>query len=89
MLCGTLLLAGLDCVGLCLARLGSYSPAGGRVAARGVRWFGRWSPYVSCGVFGWNVMLDALKTCRDLLRNFYIIFFLLFTLGQPVGLPRM
>jgi hypothetical protein len=37
MLCGTLFLASLGNVGLCLARLGSYSPAGGRVVARGVR----------------------------------------------------
>jgi hypothetical protein len=80
-----LFLAGLGCVGLCLTRLRSYSPAGGRVVARGVRWLGRWFPCVLCGVFGGNVMLDALKTCRDLLRIFSIIFFLLFTLEQPVG----
>jgi hypothetical protein len=91
MLCGTLFLASLGCVGLCLARLKSYSPAGGRVVARGVRWLGRWFSYVLCGVFGGNVgrhtyvMLDALKTRRDLLRIFSIIFFLLFTLGQPDG----
>jgi hypothetical protein len=61
--------------GLCLARLGSYSPAGGRVVARGVRWFGRWFPRVLCGVFEENVMQDALKTHRGLLRKFFIIFF--------------
>jgi hypothetical protein len=31
--CGTLSLASLGCVGLCLARLGSCSPAGGQVVA--------------------------------------------------------
>jgi hypothetical protein len=41
MLCGTSSLAGLVCVGLCLARLGSYSLAGERVVAQGVMWFGR------------------------------------------------
>jgi hypothetical protein len=39
MLCGVLFLGGLVCVGLCLAQLGSYSPAGGRVVVRGVWWF--------------------------------------------------
>jgi hypothetical protein len=63
--------------------------AGGRVVARGMQWCGRWFPYILCGVFGGNVMLDALKICRGLLRNFIIIFFLLFTLGQSVGLPRL
>jgi hypothetical protein len=75
--CGMLSLAGLEYIGSCLAQLGSYLLAGG---ARGVRWFGRWFLYVLCGVFGGNVMLDALKIRRGLLRNFFIIFFLLFTL---------
>jgi hypothetical protein len=34
-------------------------------------------------------MPDALKTRRGLLRIYITIFFLLFTLGQPVGLPRL
>jgi hypothetical protein len=55
------------------------------VVAQGAQWFGRWFPYVLCGVFGRNVMQDDLKTHRGPLRNFYIIFFLLFTLGQSDG----
>jgi hypothetical protein len=39
--CGMLFSAGLGCVGLFLDRLGSCSPAGGQVVARGVWWFGR------------------------------------------------
>jgi hypothetical protein len=87
MLCGTLFLVCLGCVGLCLVQLGSFSPTGGRVVAQGVWWFGRWFIYVLCGVFGGNVMQDALKTHRGLLRICFIIFFLLFTLGQLDGLP--
>jgi hypothetical protein len=89
MLCGMLFLAGLGYVGLCPAQLGSYSPASGRVVARGVQWSRRWFLCVLCGVFGGNMMLDALKTRRGLLRKFFIIFSLLFTLGQPEGLPRL
>ena len=44
--CGTSSLAGLGCVGLCMAQLGSYSLAGGRGVVRGVLWFGRWLPCV-------------------------------------------
>jgi hypothetical protein len=62
---------------------------GGRVVARGVQWCGRWFPCVLCDIFGGNVMLDALKIRRGLLRNLIIIIFLLFTLGQLVGLPRL
>jgi hypothetical protein len=36
--CGTLFLASLGCVGLCLTR---SSPTSGRMVARGVLWFGR------------------------------------------------
>ena len=50
------------------------------VVARGVRWCERWFLCVLYDVFGGNVMLDALKIHRGLLRNFIIIFFLLFTL---------
>jgi hypothetical protein len=89
MLCGMLFLVGLGCVGLCLAQLKSYSLVGGRVVARGVLWFGRWFICVLCGVFGGNVMQNALKTRRGLLRKFFIIFFLLFTLGLSDGLPRL
>jgi hypothetical protein len=39
--CGTPSLVGLDCVGLCLAQLGSCSLVGGQLVNRGVRWFGR------------------------------------------------
>jgi hypothetical protein len=39
--CGTLFLASLGCVGLCLTRLGSSSPTSGLVVARGMLWFGR------------------------------------------------
>ena len=39
--CGTSSLAGLGCVGLCLARLGSYLPASGPGVVREVLWFGR------------------------------------------------
>jgi hypothetical protein len=45
--------------------------------------------FVSCGVFGGNVMQDALKTRRGLLRKFFIILFLVFTLGLSDGLPRL
>jgi hypothetical protein len=89
MLCGTSSLAGLICVGLCLARLGSYSLAGERVVTQGVMWFGRWFLHAICGVFGRNVMLYDLKTCRGLLRKFSISSFLLFTLGLPTGWPRL
>jgi hypothetical protein len=34
-------------------------------------------------------MQDALKTLRDRLRKFCIIFSLRFTPGQPVGLIRL
>jgi hypothetical protein len=87
--CGMSSLAGLNYAGLCLAWLESYSLAGGQVVARRVWWFGRWFLYVLCGVFGRNVMLNALKILRGLLKNFFIIFYLLFTLGQPVCLPRL
>jgi hypothetical protein len=41
--------------------------------------------FVLCGVFGENVIQDALKTRRGCSRKFFIIFFLCFTLGQLVG----
>jgi hypothetical protein len=34
-------------------------------------------------------MLDVLKTLRGRLRILYIMFFVLFTLGRPVGLIRL
>jgi hypothetical protein len=77
MLCGMLFLAGLG-----YARLG-------QVVALGVRWSRRWFLCALCGVFGKNIMLDALKTCRGLLRKFFMIFSLLFILRQLDGLPRL
>jgi hypothetical protein len=87
--CGMSFSAGLAYVGLCQIRLRSYLLVGGQVGVRGVRWCGRWLLYVLCGVSGGNVMLDALKIRRELLRILSITFYLLFTLGQPVGLPRL
>jgi hypothetical protein len=34
-------------------------------------------------------MLDALKTCRSLLRKFFMTSCLLFTLGLRAGLPYL
>jgi hypothetical protein len=62
-------------VGSCLARLRSYWPAGGRVVTLKASLFGKWSPYVLCGVFGASETIDASRTPRDLLRNSFIFFF--------------
>jgi antibiotic biosynthesis monooxygenase (ABM) superfamily enzyme len=42
---------------------------------------------VLCGVFRGSAIIDVLRTCRGLVRNSSIFFFLLFSLGLQVGLP--
>jgi hypothetical protein len=75
-------------VGLCLARLRSFWLVGGRVAVPGALWFGKWSLYVSCGVFGVSETIDVSRTPRGLLRNSSIFSFLPFSLGQWADWPR-
>jgi hypothetical protein len=75
-------------IGSCLARLRSYWPAGGRVVALEALLFGKWFPYVLCGVFGASETIDASRTPRDLLRNSSTFFFSPFSPGQQVGWPR-
>ena len=68
---GMLFSPDLGFVGLCLALLEIYMPAGGRVAVRGVRLFGKWFSYALCGVSGGSVMIGALRTSRGLRRNLF------------------
>jgi hypothetical protein len=75
-------------VGLCLARLRSYWLSGGRVAVPKALLFGKWSPYVLCGVFGVSEIIDVSRTHRGLLRNFSTFFFLPFSPGQRAGWPE-
>ena len=63
--CGTSFLAGLGCVGLCLARLGSHSFVGGRGVARGVLWFGRWFLCVNARCFE-----DTSQSFEEILHYF-------------------
>ena len=81
-------LLGLIFARLCLALSKSYLQVGGRVAERGVQLCGKWSLIVLCGVFGVKETIDISRTQRGLERSSYISFFLLFTPGQWVGLPR-
>jgi hypothetical protein len=76
---------GLVYAGLCLALSRNYTPAGGRVAVRGVQLFGKWFLFVLCGVFGGSVMIDASRTCRGLMRSCSIFYFLLYSFGLRVG----
>jgi hypothetical protein len=78
---------GLVFAGLCLALSRSYTPAGGRVAVRGVRLFGKWFLFALCGVFGGSVMIDALRTRQGLIRSYSIFSFLLFSPRLRVGWP--
>jgi hypothetical protein len=74
--------------GLCLARLRSYLLAGGRVVVLETLLCGKWFLFVLCGVFGGSKMIDVLRTLQSLARNSSTFFFLPFSLGQRVGLPR-
>jgi hypothetical protein len=51
-------------------------------------WFGKWSPFVLCGVFGVSETIDVLRIPRGLLRNFSIFFFLPSFHGLRAGWPR-
>ena len=86
-LCGTLSFPGLVFAGSCLALSKTYTQAGGRVAVQGVRLFGKWFPFALCGAFGGSVMIGALRTSRDPMRNSYICS-LLFSLGLRGGWPH-
>jgi hypothetical protein len=86
--CGMPSSIGLVVVGLCLARLRSYWPAGGRAVILGVLLYGKWSLTVLCGVFGVSETIDVSRTSRGLLKNFSIFFFLPFSPGQRAGWPR-
>jgi hypothetical protein len=77
---GMLSSPGLGFVGLCLTRLQIYMPAGGWVAIRGVRLFGKWFSYALCGVSGGSVMIGVLRTSRGHRRNYYTCSFLHFSL---------
>jgi hypothetical protein len=87
-LCGMPSSLGLVFVGSCLARSRNYLLAGGRVVVPGALWCGKWSLFVLYGVFGESETIDVLRTLRDLLRNLSTFFFLPFSPGQRVGLPR-
>jgi hypothetical protein len=86
--CGMPSSIGSAFVGLCRARLRSYWLAGGRVVALEALLFGKWSPYVLCGVFGVSETIDASRTPRDLLRNSSTFFFSPSSPRQWVGWPR-
>ena len=86
---GMLFSPDLGFVGLCLALLEIYMPAGGRVAVRGVRLFGKWFPYALCGVSGGSVMTGALRTSRGLKRNLVTCSSLSSIHGLRGGWPRV
>jgi hypothetical protein len=52
-----------------------------------VRLFGKWFPFALCGAFGRSVMIGALRTNRDPMRNSSICSSLLFSLGLRGGWP--
>jgi hypothetical protein len=87
-LCGTLSSPGLVSAGSCLALSKTYMQAGGRVAVQGVRLFGKWFHFVLCGASGGSVMIGALRTNRDPIRNSSICSSLLFSLGLRGGWPH-
>jgi hypothetical protein len=64
----------------------SFLLAGGRVATRGVRLFGKWFLFALCGIFGGSVM--ALRTSRGLMKSYSIFFLLLFSPGLQAGWPH-
>jgi hypothetical protein len=51
------------------------------VAVPGALLFGKWSLYVSCGVFGVSETIDVSRIPRGLLRNSSIFSFLPFSPG--------
>jgi hypothetical protein len=66
----------------------SFLLAGGRVATRGVRLFGKWFLFALCGIFGGSVM--ALRTSRGLMKSYSIFFpFTLFTWTAGWLAPRV
>jgi hypothetical protein len=50
--------------------------------------FGKWSLYVSCGVFGMSKTIDVSRIPRGLLRNSSSFSFLPFSPGQRAGWPH-
>ena len=79
---------GLVFAGSCLALSKTCTQAGGWVAMQGVRLFGKWFLFALCGVFGGSVIIGALRTNRDPMRNFSICSSLLFSLGLRGGWPH-
>ena len=86
-LCGTPFSLGLVFARLCLVQSKIYMLAGGRVAVRGVRLFGKWSPCALCGAFGGSGTIGALRISRGRKRSFFICSFILFSLGLQGGWP--
>jgi hypothetical protein len=52
-------------------------------------WFGKWSRFASCGVYGPNGMGDLSRIPKEAQRIFYISFLLLSSLGWQLGLPLL
>ena len=52
-------------------------------------WFGKWSRFASCGVYGSNRMGDFSRIPKEVGRIFYISFLLLSSLGRQLGLPLL
>jgi hypothetical protein len=80
--CGMPSSPGLIFVGLCLARLRSYLPAGGQVVVLGVLLYEKWFLFELCGVFGESEIIDVLRIPRGLVRSSFTFFFLLYSPGQ-------
>jgi hypothetical protein len=49
-------------------------------------WLGKWSPIVSCGVFGRSETIDVSRACRGPERSSFTFFLLLLQAGSHRGL---